>query len=57
MNRTQRLLQEAFEDFNNHSIECGVPIVTLEGKFLRGKFASAILKRISLNLVFRIYYI
>jgi predicted O-linked N-acetylglucosamine transferase (SPINDLY family) len=42
-----------FSGFNTamQAIECGVPIVTLEGKFLRGKFASAILKRISLNLL------
>ncbi len=39
-----------FSGFNTamQAIECGLPIVTREGRFMRGKFASAILKRINL---------
>ena len=40
-----------FSGFNTamQSIECGLPIVTREGKFMRGKFASAILRRMQLE--------
>jgi len=30
-------------------VECGVPIVTREGRFMRGRLASGILKRIGLQ--------
>ncbi len=40
-----------FSGFNTamQAIECGLPIVTREGRFMRGKFASAILKRMKLR--------
>lgn len=40
-----------FSGFNTaiQAIECGLPIVTREGKFMRGRLASGILKRIGLN--------
>jgi predicted O-linked N-acetylglucosamine transferase (SPINDLY family) len=40
-----------FSGFNTamHAVECGLPIVTREGRFLRGRFASGILKRIGLQ--------
>jgi predicted O-linked N-acetylglucosamine transferase (SPINDLY family) len=40
-----------FSGFNTamQAIECSLPIVTLEGKFMRGRFASAILRRIGLD--------
>ena len=40
-----------FSGFNTamQAIECGLPIVTCEGRFMRGRFASAILKRLQLN--------
>ena len=40
-----------FSGFNTamQAIECGLPIVTLEGRFMRGRFASGILKRIGLS--------
>ena len=54
----QRLLQRAdlfldtigFSGFNTamQAIECGLPVVTREGRFLRGRLASGILKRMDL---------
>ena len=40
-----------FSGFNTvmQAIECGLPIVTLEGRFLRGRFGSGILRRIGLD--------
>lgn len=40
-----------FSGFNTamQAIECSLPIVTLEGRFMRGRFASAILRRIGLD--------
>jgi protein O-GlcNAc transferase len=40
-----------FSGFNTamEAVECGLPIVTREGRFLRGRFASGILKRIGLQ--------
>jgi protein O-GlcNAc transferase len=40
-----------FSGFNTamQAIECGLPVVTREGKFMRGRFASAILKRLNLD--------
>ena len=40
-----------FSGFNTamQAIECSLPIVTLEGKFMRGRFASAILRKIGLD--------
>ncbi len=40
-----------FSGFNTamQAIECGLPIVTREGRFMRGKFASAILHRMQLG--------
>ncbi|HYD96844.1 MAG TPA: tetratricopeptide repeat protein [Noviherbaspirillum sp.] len=40
-----------FSGFNTamQAVECGLPIVTVEGSFMRGRFASAILKRIGLD--------
>ena len=40
-----------FSGFNTamQAVECGLPIITLEGRFLRGRFASGILKRISMK--------
>jgi protein O-GlcNAc transferase len=39
-----------FSGFNTalQGVECGVPIVTREGRFMRGRLASAILKRLGL---------
>lgn len=39
-----------FSGFNSalQAVECGLPIVTREGRFLRGRLASGILKRIGL---------
>ena len=39
-----------FSGFNTamHAVQCGLPIVTREGRFMRGRFASGILKRIGL---------
>jgi tetratricopeptide (TPR) repeat protein len=40
-----------FSGFNTamHALECGLPIVTREGKFMRGRLASGILKRMGLS--------
>ena len=40
-----------FSGFNTaiQAIECGLPVVTREGLFLRGRLASGILKRIGMN--------
>lgn len=40
-----------FSGFNTamQAIECGLPIVTCEGRFMRGRFASAILRRMDLG--------
>jgi predicted O-linked N-acetylglucosamine transferase (SPINDLY family) len=40
-----------FSGFNTamQAIECGLPIVALEGRFMRGRLASGILKRIGLS--------
>jgi predicted O-linked N-acetylglucosamine transferase (SPINDLY family) len=40
-----------FSGFNTamQAIECGLPIVTREGRFMRGRFASAILKQMQLG--------
>lgn len=40
-----------FSGFNTamQAIECGLPIVALEGRFLRGRFASGILRRLDLT--------
>jgi predicted O-linked N-acetylglucosamine transferase (SPINDLY family) len=40
-----------FSGFNTvmQAIECGLPIVTREGRFLRGRFGSGVLKRIGLS--------
>ncbi len=40
-----------FSGFNTamQSIECGLPVVTREGRFLRGRLASGILRRIGLS--------
>jgi predicted O-linked N-acetylglucosamine transferase (SPINDLY family) len=40
-----------FSGFNTamQAVECGLPIVTREGRFMRGRFASAILKRMRLD--------
>ena len=40
-----------FSGFNTamQAVECGLPIVTHEGRFLRGRLASGILKRIGLS--------
>jgi predicted O-linked N-acetylglucosamine transferase (SPINDLY family) len=40
-----------FSGFNTalQAIECGLPIVTREGRFMRGRLASGILKRIGLK--------
>jgi predicted O-linked N-acetylglucosamine transferase (SPINDLY family) len=39
-----------FSGFNSamQAIECGLPVVTREGKYLRGRLASGILRRIEL---------
>jgi len=40
-----------FSGFNTaiQANECALPIVTIEGKFMRGRLASGILKRISMG--------
>ena len=40
-----------FSGFNSaiQAVECGLPVVTREGRFLRGRLASGILKRIGLD--------
>lgn len=40
-----------FSGFNTamQAVACGLPIVTCEGRFMRGRFASAILKRMQLT--------
>lgn len=40
-----------FSGFNTalHAVECSLPIVTREGRFLRGRLASGILKRLGLE--------
>jgi len=40
-----------FSGFNTamQAVECGLPMVTVEGKFMRGRFASAILRRLQLD--------
>ena len=40
-----------FSGFNTaiQAIECGLPIVTREGKFMRGRLASGILRRLELT--------
>lgn len=51
MHRATMLLDTiGFSGFNiaMQAIECGLPIVAWEGRFLRGRFASAILRRMGL---------
>lgn len=40
-----------FSGFNTamQAIECSLPVVTVEGRFMRGRFASAILRKIGLD--------
>jgi predicted O-linked N-acetylglucosamine transferase (SPINDLY family) len=40
-----------FSGFNSamQSLECGLPLVTLEGRFLRGRLASGILRRMGMH--------
>lgn len=40
-----------FSGFNTalQAIQCGLPVVTMEGRFLRGRLASGILKRIGMH--------
>lgn len=40
-----------FSGFNSamQAVECGLPIVALEGRFMRGRFGSAILRRMALD--------
>jgi len=40
-----------FSGFNTamHAVECGLPIVAREGRFMRGRLASGILKRLGLD--------
>ena len=40
-----------FSGFNTamQAVDCALPVVTMEGQFMRGRFASAILKRIGLE--------
>ena len=40
-----------FSGFNTtmQAVECGTPIVAMEGRFMRGRFASGILKRLDLE--------
>ncbi len=40
-----------FSGFNSalQALECGLPVVTREGEFMRGRLASGLLKRIGLN--------
>ena len=42
---------QGFSGFNTamEAVECGLPIVTREGRFMRGRFASGILKRMGLQ--------
>jgi len=39
-----------FSGFNSamQAVECGLPVVTREGKFMRGRFASGILRTLEL---------
>lgn len=51
MQRADAMLDTpGFSGFNTalQAVECGLPIVTREGRFLRGRLASGILKRIGL---------
>jgi len=51
--RTARVYLDTigFSGFNTalHAVECSLPIVTREGRFLRGRLASGILKRLALD--------
>lgn len=51
--RTARVYLDTigFSGFNTalHALECSLPIVTREGRFLRGRLASGILKRLALD--------
>lgn len=40
-----------FSGFNTamHSLACNLPIITREGQFMRGRFASGLLRRVGLN--------
>jgi predicted O-linked N-acetylglucosamine transferase (SPINDLY family) len=52
MNRADIYLDtNGFSGFNTalQAIECGLPVITREGKFMRGRLASGILKRIGLQ--------
>ena len=52
MRRADVLLDTiGFSGFNTamQAVECGLPIVTREGRFMRGRFASSILKRLDLQ--------
>jgi predicted O-linked N-acetylglucosamine transferase (SPINDLY family) len=52
MNRADIYLDTiGFSGFNTafQAIECGLPVVTREGRFMRGRLASGILKRIGLQ--------
>ena len=52
MQRADVLLDAiGFSGFNTamQAVECGLPIVTREGRFLRGRLASGILKRMGLH--------
>lgn len=52
MKRADALLDTiGFSGFNTamQAVECGLPIVTREGRFMRGRLASGILKRLGLS--------
>lgn len=52
MERADVLLDTiGFSGFNTamQAVQCGLPIVTKEGQYMRGRFASAILKRMNLH--------
>jgi protein O-GlcNAc transferase len=52
MTRAQVYLDTiGFSGFNTamQAVECGLPIVTREGRFMRGRFASGILRRMGLS--------
>jgi predicted O-linked N-acetylglucosamine transferase (SPINDLY family) len=52
MNRADAFLDTiGFSGFNTamQAIDCALPIVTIEGKFMRGRLASGILKRIGMT--------
>jgi len=52
MKRAHVLLDTiGFSGFNTamQAVECGLPVVTREGRFMRGRFASGILKRMGLQ--------